>query len=210
MLVAKRFLATLVGVLGISLLAIVVLWGLTILEKSRAEAFLRGFTKLVVDKSPYAEAQSLAHEYGGEPWFVDKEDMRCNFQKCELRFVFENKPLSSFRLVRYVALVGTVSVKNGIVVGRSISYSRDSKDYYQFVYQVMESSTQVEHDVSSHQETSGLSRLKVDSMGVPSSVWVKLDNSSTSDKRSRAYALNLSCMSKLVDCNSPSSMFPPG
>jgi len=52
--------------------------------------------------------------------------MSCTAQRCDYRFVFESKPLSSAHLSHYVELVATVSVRNELVVRREIDYGREA------------------------------------------------------------------------------------
>jgi len=192
------------------LFTFVVLWVRTVQQRHRADAFLQDVLKLEVGKSTLEEALKLAQKFGAMPWYVNSDDMRCTFQRCELHFVFENKPLTSARLVRYVGLIGTVSVKNGVVVGREIDYQGDGGQYGQFKYRVMEHLWSQEERVPRTWIDSGMSRLKVGEDGIPRILLVTVGPTSTPDQRKRAYALDLSCLDKLFDCHNPAAMFPPG
>jgi hypothetical protein len=191
------------------LITFVVLWARTVRQRDRAEEFLQEVTKLEVGKSTFLEAQLLTRKYGGIPWYTTSEDMRCTFQWCELRFVFENRPLTSARLVRYVELIGTVSVKDGVVWGREIDYGRENGRVHQSEYDVIERPLWREDRLSHGQHERGLWRLKVDASGIPSVVVVRLGLSSSADQRKRAYSFDLSCLAKLWGCDSPPAMFPP-
>jgi hypothetical protein len=213
MKINKYHLQVLVVEAGLLLLAglvtFVVLWVRTVQQRHRADAFLQDVLKLEVGKSTLEEALKLAQKFGAMPWYVNSDDMSCTFRRCELRFVFENKPLTSARLVRYVELIGTVSVKNGVVVGREVDYAREAGPYGQFEYDVIEHLWSEEEHVPRYFVESGLRRLNVDGNGIPSTLRVTIGPTSTADQRKRAYALNLSCLGRLFGCNNPAAMFPP-
>ena len=192
------------------LFAVSILWSLTVRQKIRAEAFVEDLIKLVPGNSSFAQAQQLAQKYGGIPWYTAPNDMRCTFQRCTFRFLFENKPLTSVRLARYVELLGLVYIRDGIVVGREIHYERDSGGYSLLQYDVIEAPMWNEEGTVQRQREIGLWRLKVDGNGIPSILRVTLDPASSEVQRKRAYALDLSCLARLFGCNSPSDIFPPG
>jgi len=196
------------GLLIICLLGLSALWMLTLREKNRAEAFLQNFMELVPGKSSFSDAQELARIYRGLPWYVAANDMRCTFQRCNFRFAFENRPLTSAHLARYIELIGWVYVREGLVVGREINYVRDSGSYYPFEYDVIEAPMWNEDGTVQYQRVGGLWRLKVDDNGMPSVLKVHLTPSSTTNERKRAYALDLSCLARIFGCSSPSAMFP--
>ncbi|HKM80314.1 MAG TPA: hypothetical protein VJY15_05070 [Candidatus Acidoferrum sp.] len=192
------------------LVTFVVVWVRTVQQKHRADAFLQDVLKLEVGKSTLEEALKLAQKFGAMPWYVNSDDMRCTYQRCELRFVFENRPLTSVHLVRYVELIGTVSVKNGLVVGRELDYGREAGRYEEFEYGVMEHLWSQEDHVPRSWIESGMWRLKVREDGIPRILRVTIGPTSTPDQRKRAYALDLSCLDNLFGCNNPAAMFPPG
>jgi hypothetical protein len=207
---ARKLLVSLVSLIVVCLIAISVLWVLTVRQRTVAEAFLRDAIILVPGKSSFEEAQQLARKYGGIPWYTGSNDMRCTFQRCTFRFLFENKPLTSVRLARYVELIGWIYVRDGTVVGREIEYVRDSGAYSPFQYEVIEAPMWNEDGTAQRQREVGLWRLKVDGTGMPSIVKVTLDPSSSPAQRKRAYSLDLSCLANLLGCDSPSAMFPHG
>jgi hypothetical protein len=209
-LAIRKLYLVLISLVVVSLLAGTVVWILTARERIRAEAFVKDVVKLVPGKSSFTEAQELARQYNGIPWYTTANDMRCTFQRCTFKFVFENKPLTSIRLARYVELLGLVYVRDGIVAGRELHYVRDSGPYFPFDYEVFETPMWNEEGTVEHQREEGLWRLKVDKYGMPSTVKVQLSASSSADQRKRAYSLELSCLAKLFGCNTPSSMFPRG
>jgi hypothetical protein len=205
-----RFLKALIGSIVVCWVVIGVIWGLTLRQKSRAEQFLQQLTNLELGKSTFAEAQQIALKYRGFPWYADSGDMRCTFQRCELRFIFQNKPLTSFHLARYVELIAVISVKDGIIVGRDVVYARETGRYFPFQYNVIDRASWNDGPVSNINQTVGLARLKVNDTGIPSTVMVRLGPSSTADQRNRAYAFNLSCLARFLDCDDPSAFFPSG
>lgn len=210
MILRKSVLKSFAGLLIVFVLGVGLLWGMTIRQRDRAEAFLREFTKLELGKSTFADAQQIAAEYHGIPWYTGPDDMRCTPQRCELRFVFENKPLTSFRLARYVELIGVVSVKDGIVAGRELIYASETGNYNPLQYDVVEEPPLQAEGKPQHFQEIGLARLNVDDKGIPSTVRVRLGVTSSPEQRKRAYALDLSCLAKLFGCKNPSAIFPSG
>jgi len=201
------------GLWGISLTLIVIclvefgmLWGLTIRGRNRAQAFLSDVVKLELGKATFAEAQQLALKHGGIP---ANDGLRCSSESCVFRFVFENKPLTSARLVPYTRFSSMVSVKNGLVVERDILYERQPNRSDPFAYSLTDNSLSSDNQWWQHFRQTGLWRLNVDERGVPRLLQVSLGPSSTADQRKRAYALDLSCLSRLFGCNSPTAVFPP-
>lgn len=194
-----------IAVLFASLLIFVVAWARTLSQPSRAQAFVRGVTKLKMGNSTFDEAKSIARMYGGIPWWTSEGNMRCTQEECVFRFVFENKPLSSTRLVPYTALMAMLSVKRGVVNGLSLNYSsiKGDKEIAYNVINTLPPTTQ-------GRKLTGLVRMNVDRKGTAWAVSVYLDPSSSVDQRNRAYALNLSCLAKIFGCSHPSSIFPVG
>jgi hypothetical protein len=183
-------------------------WVQTLPQRARAQSFLRDVSKLEVGKSTFEDAKLVARKDGGIPWWVSDDSMQCTYERCVFRFVFENKPLTSTRLVPYVGLIAMLTIKNGIVVGREISYARNDRSAV-FHYEVNEAAFSDGAD-ETRKHSPGLIRASVDRDGVPSGVWVYLDPSSQADQRQRAYALDVSCLSRIFGCSSPSAIFPRG
>lgn len=197
-----------VAAILISCTVLAIAWTRTLSQSSRAQTFLRDFTKLEVGKSTFDEAKSVAEKHGGIPWWVSDNSMQCTYQNCVFRFVFENKPLTSTHLVPYLGLIGTIIVKDGAVVGRNVSYFCYAKR--PVAYNVMEALLPPSNTPGGRgmRMMIGLSRMNVDSKGIPSDVSIGMDPSSSADQRRRAYALDVSCLSKLFGCNNPSAIFP--
>lgn len=189
---------------------LVVAWARTLSQPSRAQAFLSDVTKLEVGKSTFEEAKSVAQKHGGIPWWVSDGSMRCTWQECVFQFVFQNKPLTSTRVVPWVGLIGTVTVKDGVVTQESISYHRYAKR--PFAYDVEEMVLQPAQTPEGRgmRRMLGLTRMNVDPDGVPSAVLIGLEAPSSSSQKKRAYAVDVSCLSKLFGCGNASSFFPPG
>ncbi len=191
-----------------AVLIFVVAWARTVSQPTRAQAFLSDFLKLEVGKASFEEAKVVAQQHGGIPWYLPDGSMQCTYQRCEFRFFFENKPLTSTHLVPYTGLIATIGVKDGVVVGRYVDYMRYAKR--PFSYHVRETllppTGTPEWEALRHKI--GLSRMHVDPSGVATAVSIGLEPSSSADQRRRAYALDLSCLSKLFGCGNPSAFFP--
>lgn len=186
----------------------VIAWARTLSQPSRAQAFLKDFTKLEIGKSTFDEAKSVAEKHRGIPWWISEDSMRCTYQSCVFRFVFENKPLTSTHLVPYVGLIGTIAVKDGIVVRRYVSYFCSARRHV--AYNVMEALLPLGNTPEGRgmKMMIGLRRMNVDPKGIPSDVSIGMGPSSSADQRRRAYALDVSCLSRLFGCNNPSAIFP--
>jgi hypothetical protein len=189
-------------------IAFAIMWARTLPESNRAQAFLEDFMNLAVGKSTFEEARFIARKHGGIPWWVSDNSMQCTYQRCELRFVFENKPLTSTHLIPYTGLVGTITVKDGVVTERHIHYVRYARR--PFAYNVRETvlPSGDTPEARGMRSLMGFRRMKVDSAGIPSAVSVGLHPSSSADEKRRAYALNVSCLSKVFGCSGPSAIFP--
>lgn len=195
-----------VALIGLSMF-VVIAWRLTLPQQSGAEAFLRDVTKLEIGQSTFEETKEIARRHGGVPWWENNDSMLCTWDDCAFRFVFENKPLTSTRLVAYVRLVGTLTVKNGVLVGRDIQYTRRPRKAELFTYNVTESSLPTSERAQRRGMT-GLWRMIVDKKGIPSVISIYLQPSSGADQRRRAYALDLSCLSRIFGCQGPAAIFP--
>src|SRR5437773_150258 len=193
-----------VGVVVLAaLLGCGVIVGSTYYKRHRAEALLREVARLKLGQHPtFADAQHLAQSYGGEPWNGPSRKANCSSESCNLRFAFENKPLSYLPGVRTVEFVVGLTVKDGYVISSEIDYSILTSSYYEFIYFIEDHSKST--DVHGYQ----LDKLKIDSQGIPHVLKVSLSPLATSEDRARAYSLDLSCLARLSGCNSPSAIFP--
>jgi hypothetical protein len=189
-------------------IAFVIMWARTLSESSRAQAFLTDVTKLEVGKSTFEDAKVVARKDGGIPWWVSDNSMQCTYEICAFRFLFENKPLTSTHLVPYVGLIGTVLVEKGVVTERQINYFRYSKRPFAYNVREMVLPEGDSPQAKGMRRLIGFRRINVDNAGIPSAVSVGLSPSISSDKRTRAYALDVSCLSKLFGCGDPSAFFP--
>lgn len=191
------------GTIGLS-------FGMALRQRSIARSFLRDFSNLRVGSSTFDDAQRVANKYGGIPWYTSDGNLKCDFRECELKFIFENNSLTRLRLARYVALIGKVSVRNGLVSGREISFVKDTGSFNPLEFDVVEGETWTRQLRPPLQTDCGLRRLNVDTSGNAHTVKIILCDSSTAEQLSRAHALDVSCLAKLFGCNDPNAMFPPG
>lgn len=213
------------AILLVASIAFAVMWVRTLSQAVRARAFLSDVIKLEVGKSTLEDAETLAQRHGGIPWWVGCDSMQCTYQRCEFRFVFENKPLSSTYIephagfisglqvrtgIPYVGLIADLSIKNGVLVGRHISYVRYSKR--SFAYDVREwlPASANTPEAEGMKLSEGLHRMIVDQDGIPSAVSIYFEPSISPDQKVRAYAINVSCLSKIFGCAGPSDIFPAG
>jgi hypothetical protein len=199
-----------VGLVVVCLSVFLIVWVRTLPQAGRARAFLRDFTKLKVGNSTFDEAKSLAEKYNGIPWWVSDGSMRCTYQNCVFRFAFENKPLSSSHLVPWVGLIGAITVKDGLVTEKDVFYHRYAKRPLSYDIREMVVPLNETPESQGKKAMLGVTRMNVDSAGIPSAVSVGLEPSSSPDQKRRAYALDTSCLSRWYGCNSVSSFFPSG
>lgn len=207
MRIGRMITNVLFGLLVACLLTIGVLYALALRHREQARAFLPQFAALRLGESTFAEAQQLARQYGGIPWYVAEGDMRCRFQKCSLVFKFENMPLSYVPFIHHTDLFGEILVEDGIVVSRQLEYERYTRSDYYFRYLIIDSATLSENE---HKYGTGYGplRLKVDSQGIPHALRVRLGPLSSVAERTKAYSLDLSCLARLFGCDVPSALYP--
>ena len=173
-------------------------------KRTRAQLLVRSVAQLKLGASTFADAQGLAEEYGGKPWNGLSREASCSPQNCDLRFVFDNKPLSYVPRVQHVELVVGLTVRDGYVVSREIEYSILTTSYFEFAYVLLDGMkfTRVrDYEVK---------KLKVDAQGTPHVIEVNLGPLATVDEKERAYSIDLSCLTQLPGCRSGADLFPPG
>jgi hypothetical protein len=199
--------AILGGLLVASLVVLGILYGLTVPHRTRARAFLRDLRALKVGESTLDQAQHLARQYGGISWYVDGDDMRCTFQRCDLAFQFDNKPLSYIPHLGYTRLFVDIAVKDGAVVGLELDYEHVSKRDLGFSYLVSENVPNPVIKAVSRLPY-GVNRLKVDPSGVPRVLRVRLLSTSSEELKRAAYSLDLACLARLYGCTRASGFYP--
>jgi len=213
------------AILLIASITFSVMWVRTLSQSTRARSFLSDIMKLEVGKSTFEDARMLAQRYGGIPWWISSDSTQCTYQRCQFRFLFENKPLSSTYIephigfisgievktgIPYMGLIGDLAVRNGVLVGRNIHYVRYSKR--SFAYNVREQLPALANtpQAEAMKWSIGLKRMNVDQDGIPSAVSIDFEPSISPDQKARAYAINVSCLSKIFGCAGPSDIFPAG
>jgi hypothetical protein len=197
------------GSLVVCSLIIGVVYGIALRHREQARSFLPKFAALRLGESTFADAQQLAREYQGIPWFVTDGDMRCRFQKCSVVFNFENMPLSYVPFIHHTELSGEILVEDVIVVSRQLEYERNTRSDYYFRYLVFDSASLPENE---HRYGMGYGtwRFKVDPAGIPHAILVRLGPLSSTEERRSAYSLDLSCLARLFGCDVPSAFYPRG
>jgi hypothetical protein len=212
-------------ILLIGCITFTVMYVRTLSQSTRARAFLSDMMKLEVGKSTFEDARLVAQRYGGIPWWINYDSMQCTYQRCQFRFVFENKPLSSAYIephigfiggievrtgIPYIGLIGDLDIRNGVLAGRNIYYARYSKR--SFTYNVRELLPALDNtpQAEAMKWSIGLKRMNVDQDGIPSAVSIDFGPSTSPGQRVRAYEINVSCLSKIFGCASPSDIFPAG
>lgn len=210
--------AALVSALGCFLALIGLIWGLTLLSKVRAEAFLKDFGTLIPGKSSFAEAQQFAKIYSGRPSNIASEETACSEQDCGLSFAFANKPLSYLPGIRTVSLGGHITIKGGRVAECALVYQATAPvpDVHdpqlgdvlpvpepQYLYGVIDTLDRDEKEY-------GPKKSDVDQQGVPHFFMFRLGPLSTPEARKNAYGLDLSCLARWRNCGAASDFYPRG
>lgn len=195
--------AILAGLGILLILTLAVLYCLTIPHRRLAGALLHDISELTPGTSTFTDAELLAHQYGGIPWYVSPTDMTCTFQRCTFAFQLDNMPLSYVPGVGYTRFFALVDIKNGIVVGREIEYesSRGTSRHFRYVILDFQGPPPIGWAY-------GVWRLQVDPHGVPHVLEVKMGPSSSKGLRDRAYALRLSCLARFYGCGGPKDIYP--
>jgi len=185
--------------------AFVMMWLLTMHQRTHAQAFMQEFRDLQLGRSSFADAQRLSQMYGGVPQHMPADETQCTPQQCQFAFRFENKPLSTLGLAKYTALFAFVTVQNGTIVARELEYLHVSNSGLGFDYRVADRPgiRHGEKDLASVTP-------QTDAAGTPRRVFVRLGPSDTANQRADAYSLDLTCLVRITDCNSPSAIYPPG
>jgi len=194
----------LVGVVIVGLFAFGVCLGWASRKRTRAESLLRSIAQLKLGTATFADAQNLAEKYGGKPWNGPSREASCSSQDCNVRFAFDNKPLSYVPGVRGVEFVAGLTVKDGYVVSREVEYSTLTTSYFDFAYILFDGLK------FTHVQDYEVKKLKVDAQGTPHAVEVNLGPLATVDERARAYSIDLSCLARLHGCSSSTAVIPPG
>jgi len=185
-------------------------------QQHRARKFLRDVTKLKLGAATFADAERLADRYGGEPWNAIPSLAMCTSSQCYLIFKFPN-PRNYLPFFSKVLFGGLVHVKDGTVVSVEISYECDSRLGWA-AYDVTETPGGNFPDDRVHHwqyfgyewksPAYGVRPLHVDGNGVPWVLQVLLGKNANAGERSDALAFDLSCLAKLYDCRTPSSIYP--
>jgi hypothetical protein len=192
------------SVVGISLVALAIcgaFFPVALHKRTQARELLRNIVELKLGSSTFSDAQSLRERFGGQPWNGPLAPASCSSESCDLRFVYTNSPLSYVPGVRRVEFVASIRVNGGLIVSREIDYTLQKASYFEYAYLMDEGLKSA--------ESYEMKKLKVDAQGNPHVIKVSLGPLATSDQRSQAYVLDLSCLAKLGGCRNPSSIFPP-
>jgi hypothetical protein len=184
------------------------MWARTLSQSNSARAFLSDIVKLKVGESTFSEAKLVAEKHGGIPWWVNCTSMQCRYERCQFRFVFENKPLTSTHLVPYIGLIGTLVVENGVVTDRDLDYFRYSRRSFSYHVEELVLVAGNSPGAQGIRGLMGFRRMNVDAAGIPSAVSIGLSQLTRAEERQRAYSIDVSCLSKIFGCSGPSAIFP--
>jgi hypothetical protein len=206
--VRKRLILVSTSVLMIALLAFAVLYGLTVRQRSRAQACFHEIAGMQLGAVTFADAQHLAKEYGGEPFAPPPRKPYCSSYDCSLRFVFRNRPLDRLPGVKSTALYLGLNVKDGYVVSREIDYDVETTSAFTIVYILMDGLHDVNNPLHPGARDYDVREGWVDH-GTPRLLEVQLTPRSTAEQRDHAYSLNLSCLARAFGCSTESAIFPP-
>jgi hypothetical protein len=188
---------------AIALALIVVGYWIALRNRERAEEFLPQFVSLQLGQSTFNDGRQLAQAYQGKPWSPSSANAECSSQDCNLKFVFDNRPLHYLPFVRRVVFTASIGIKGGRIVAREVEYERDSRSYYDFIYVIRDSVDESQTPCCVAQ------KLKIDPAGIPHVIEIHLGPLATAQERALAYDLNLTCLSQFSGCANAMAIFPP-
>jgi hypothetical protein len=203
-----------VKIVAFALLSLAGLYSIGLRQQHRARRFLGDVTKRKLGAATFADAERLAGRYGGEPWNAIPSLAKCTSSQCYLIFKFPN-PRNYLPFFSKVLFGGLVHIKDGTVVSVEISYECDSRLGWA-AYDVTETpGGNLPDDRADHRQyfgyessAYGVRPLHVDGNGVPWDLHVLLGKNANAGERSDALAFDLSCLAKLHDCRTLSSIYP--
>jgi hypothetical protein len=172
-----------------------------IYQRHRAATFLREFVALRIGTTTFAEAQELANKYGARSSGIHVRNA-CSIEDCAFDFVFKNWLLNNLQHEREISLSAGLIINNGIVTSRELDYSiLETSADHQFMYILFD---RLKHDDKGYT----IKHERVDAQGLAHDIEIDLSPNAPEEIRRRAYSLNLSCLYKAYDCNTPSAITP--
>jgi hypothetical protein len=176
----------------------------------RAEACLADFLRLEVGKSTFADLVVLQRKYGGVV-FTDRWK-ECTPQHCAYQFNFQNTWFHRIRLAPRIVLGLTVGVEDDHITSRLMYYGEDPVDtpateatHITETYTIVSETVPEEWPARLVAPFQGNDDFKfsihLDSRGHPFHQSIFMTTNVSSDDRMRAYSVDLSCLSRIGECD---------
>jgi hypothetical protein len=132
----------------------------------------------------------------------------CSRELCELTFPFTNNPLGLLAGVRKISFGVNISVQAGRVTSVAVAYQRmadrvrDMPEEPLYLYGVLNDAVRKDSEYGPKKEN-------LDSSGVRRLLLYRLGPHSTPADKTKAFALDLSCLDSFTGCSGPSAICPP-
>ena len=161
-----------------------------------AQRFMKDLMHLEVGKSSFTDALDLSKRYGGIEWKVNDSPEKCTPERCYLAFPFENTWLHRLHLAPRIVLMAIVGVENGQVRSRLVGFASATR------------TPSIEVFANERLAFSSGEAYRIVSYSAVPRLGIELTPLATSDQRQRAYAFNLSCLSKIGGCGDAGELLP--
>jgi hypothetical protein len=163
--------------------------------RANGDEFLSDVRKLRVGQSTYEDVLRIQANYKSRS---SVQGNACDRNLCILDFCFENNWLYHFGLVPGSRFIGSLMVRRGILVKVSLSLLSDPR------YDAMTEETPADPNVSVYD----VGGRKFSTGQAYSYVWAHITSAASEDERQKAYAFNLSCLTKWGGCKDSNELLP--
>jgi hypothetical protein len=185
------------------------IWGFTLPQRLEAGKVLAAVAALQPGPSAFEQVQRLARTYSAQTTASVSGEGACSRELCELTFPFTNNPLGLLPGVRKISFGVSISVPAGRVTSVALAYQRmadrvrDMPEEPQYLYGVLNDAVRKESEYGPKKEN-------LDSSGIPRLLLYRLGPHSTPADKTKAFALDLSCLDSFTGCSGPSAIYPSG
>lgn len=181
----------------------VMIW--TLLAQREAGQLLGEVNSIRVGVSPFDDAKRIADRHRG----AGGEDGPCTRENCRFTFRVANRPLWTFRIWMYGFLPPTqftasLEIRDEVVVGKYAGVIAQHPDRQ---YSMGAASELAYRDPLYRGAEQPAFRIQHWS-NVPDSIDVRLQATATDDQRRRAFAINVTCFSRIDGCQSAQEIMP--
>lgn len=163
--------------------------------RTMAHRFLSEVRKLRVGQSTYDDVLRIQTNYKNRSSI---ESNSCDHNLCIVGFGFDNRWLYHFGLVPGSAFTGSLTVRKGVLVRVNLS---------------LLSNPRIDATTEEVPAASGLSQYEVGGKKFNSGqnysyVWAQITSAASDNERRKAFAFNLSCLTKWGGCKDSNELLP--